>query len=119
MTRTDAPFHPLTDRRDFQDMTRSARRWSGSCFSLQSRASVHPDIFRLGLTASRKVGSAVIRNRAKRRLREIVRAQIKAGGPLKGHDLVIVARPATASAPYAQLQAELAQGLWHLGLLAR
>lgn len=56
---------------------------------------------RLGLTVSRRVGNAVVRNRIKRRLREIFR---RAGQSLpQGIDLVAVARPPAAQLPFAEL----------------
>ncbi len=56
---------------------------------------------RLGLTVSRRVGNAVVRNRIKRRLREIFR---RAGAALPpGIDLVAVARPPAASLDFAAL----------------
>ncbi len=65
---------------------------------------------RLGLTVSRKVGNAVVRNRAKRRLRETVRLMLKEQN-FSGFDLVIVARTASATAPFLQLGQELRRGL--------
>jgi ribonuclease P protein component len=53
----------------------------------------------IGFTATKKIGIAVIRNRARRRLREAVR-QIAPGLALAGVDYVFVARPATAEAPW-------------------
>lgn len=61
---------------------------------------------RLGLTVSRRVGGAVVRNRVKRRLREWFR-QHRSGCPA-GKDLVIIARPAAASISAADLARELA-----------
>lgn len=116
-------FHTLTDRRDFQNMARTAKRWSGSCFTLQARKTTPGQPLRYGLTASRKVGNAVVRNRAKRRFREVLRAEAKrcaaAGQPLAGHDIVIIARTCAASCDFAALQADFTRGLQHLGLLAR
>lgn len=56
---------------------------------------------RLGLTASTKIGGAVVRNRARRRLREVYRLhKDELSG---GWDIVLVARGRTASAPWREL----------------
>jgi len=80
----------------------------------QRPASGEPPI-RLGLTASRKVGNAVVRNRARRRLRELAR-QILPAHAAPGHDFVLVARAATAERPWAELLGDLAAALKRLGL---
>lgn len=61
---------------------------------------------RLGLAVSRKVGKAVVRNRVRRRLKEIFRLH-QAQFPGGGWDLVIVPRPVAAERDYATLRAEL------------
>ena len=65
---------------------------------------------RVGFTASHKVGNAVVRNRAKRRLRAAA-AQILAEQGNPGTDYVLIARGATAERPYAALVADLASAL--------
>ena len=61
---------------------------------------------RVGFTASRKVGNAVLRNRAKRRLRAAAAAVLpRFGRP--GTDYVLVARGETARRPFAELLADL------------
>ncbi len=70
---------------------------------------------RLGLTASRKVGNAVARNRARRRLREAARL-ILPRHARPGHDLVLVARGDTPSRPWDALVGDLTAGLKRLGL---
>ena len=57
---------------------------------------------RLGLTVSTKVGHAVVRNRARRRLREIYRLHEEQ--VLGGRDVVVVARVRAASSDYRQLE---------------
>ena len=73
------------------------------------------DQTRLGLTAGKKVGNAVCRNRAKRRLRELFRVMqpdIK-----KGYDICLVARTRTLSTPYDKLAADLKAALSELDLI--
>lgn len=69
---------------------------------------------RVGFTASRKVGNAVLRNRAKRRLRAAAAAILPRLGR-SGTDYVLVARGETASRPYAELLADLESAVRQLG----
>jgi ribonuclease P protein component len=59
-------------------------------------------LIRVGFTATRKIGGAVVRNRAKRRLREAARALIPLYGR-PGHDYVLVARGGVTTRPWARL----------------
>ncbi len=65
---------------------------------------------RVGFTASRKVGNAVVRNRAKRRLRAAA-AQLLAARGNVGTDYVLIARAATAERPFAALLDDLKSAL--------
>lgn len=69
------------------------------------------DLIRVGFTCSKKVGNAVARNRAKRRLREVARLILpEAGRP--GWDYVLVGRPeATAERDFAALLEDMRRAL--------
>jgi ribonuclease P protein component len=68
---------------------------------------------RIGFTASRKVGNAVLRNRAKRRLRAIA-AEVLPRNGRPGTDYVIVARATSSERRYADLVADLETALRQL-----
>jgi ribonuclease P protein component len=57
---------------------------------------------RVGFTATKKIGNAVTRNRAKRRLREVARAILPRHGR-PGYDYVFIARSSTALRPFEKL----------------
>jgi ribonuclease P protein component len=73
------------------------------------------DETRLGFTATKKIGNAVARNRAKRRLRAAARLHLGAN-PAPGHDLVLIARDSTGSCPFPVLLADLQSALRKAGV---
>jgi ribonuclease P protein component len=92
--------------REFREIGSSGRRYAASAFVLQVGAEkVGSGQARLGLTVSRKVGNAVVRNRVKRRIREWFRRDGRALVP--GRDLVVIARASAADLPGPALFAEL------------
>lgn len=97
----------LRQRADFLRAA-SARRQSAGSFLVQARDRGDDSaVTRVGFTASKKVGNAVLRNRAKRRLREIARDALPRLGRA-GWDYVLVARPgATITRDFAALRADL------------
>jgi ribonuclease P protein component len=68
---------------------------------------------RLGFTCSRKIGGAVARNRARRRLRAAADAVLRPGPA--GWDLVLVGRAATLERPFAALVGDLRTALARIG----
>lgn len=100
----------LLKRADFLRLARG-RKWASPGLVLQSAASPEPNEgIRVGFTATKKLGSAVVRNRVKRRLRELVRAVLPLYGNA-GHDYVLIGREATAERPFAALIEDLKQAL--------
>lgn len=102
----------LKNRPDFQRATGSPRvAMPGFILQMRKRAPDEAEGVRVGFTCSKKVGNAVARNRAKRRLREIARLALPDHGR-DGMDYVLVGRQsATASIPFSQLQADLIKAL--------
>jgi len=104
----------LRSPRDFQRVRAQGRRVSGALLLLGYVARGEPDnsgLTRIGFSVGRRVGGAVVRNRVKRRLREVMRRKLARIAP--GYDLVITARPGAADARMETLEQEVA------GLLAR
>ena len=103
----------LKKRRDFLAAAK-ARKWATPGFVLQGRRR-RPDEAadgpRVGFTASKKVGNAVKRNRAKRRLRALCDAVVpETARP--DWDYVLIARAeTTATRPFTTLRAELLQAM--------
>ena len=95
----------LRRRSEFLAAARGVRR-ARDAFVLQALPRPEPEraaTIGIGLTVTRKIGGAVVRNRARRRLREALRLMLP--GPARpGADYVVVARPAALTCPFAQLQ---------------
>jgi len=70
---------------------------------------------RLGYTVSKKLGHAVVRNRVRRRLREIYR--LNAASLSSGWDIVIVARARCVGAEYERMNASFLDACRKLGIL--
>jgi ribonuclease P protein component len=107
----------LLARREFDVVQRGGRRVSSRYFTLVGLPNaIGRD--RLGIVASRRVGSAVARNRAKRRLREVFRQRPGWTGvppPATGtFDLVAIARPDVTTAPLEAVEREFATALGKL-----
>jgi ribonuclease P protein component len=100
MPRFRADEHVRT-REDFERLYDGGRRLSGRLMTMFVGANGRPAA-RLGIAATRKMGGAVVRNRAKRLVRELFRHN----KPTGGIDVVIVARREMLDASYVILEAE-------------
>ncbi len=132
----DAPIGRLRRRREFLRVARGRRKWAAPGLVLQAREAAGDSDraraaasdsdraretagdaeARIGFTASRKVGNAVARNRAKRRLRAAA-GEVMPACAAPGLDYVIIARGATLTRCYSDLLADLKSALRRVGAL--
>ncbi len=98
----------LKDVDAFQRVYREGQSWATPLLVVRASPNGLPHS-RIGFTTSKRIGSAVVRNRVKRRLREAVRATLPQPAP--GWDVVLVAREASRNATFAQISQALRQGL--------
>ncbi|MCB2101344.1 MAG: ribonuclease P protein component [Rhodobacterales bacterium] len=111
----------LKRRSDFLRVARAGRKWAAPGLVLQVRPHRRDERFqgldpdhrpplRVGFTVSKKVGNAVVRNRARRRLRALAEALLPVHARA-GHDVVLIGRAATPTRPFAALEADLLAAL--------
>lgn len=114
----------LKRRAEFLQVAAANRKWVAPGLILQvRRQSIEPQTdkaaaatpVRVGFTASRKVGNAVKRNRARRRLRAVAE-DVLARHAEPGTDFVLIARAATVDRDFEALTADLIAGLKRLKL---
>ncbi|HXS07191.1 MAG TPA: ribonuclease P protein component [Rhizomicrobium sp.] len=101
----------LRKRADFLAAARHLRRVAGA-ITLEMAPTPDkarsPESLRLGFTASKKIGNAVARNRAKRRLRAAAYALLPLSGR-EGHDYVLIARQGILVRDFAALKDDIAE----------
>ena len=102
----------LTRQADFAMVRRKGRSWADGLLVLLARRN-SLDVTRFGFSVGKRTGNAVVRNRTKRRLREIVRDL-----PVQeGWDLVLIARKGAASVDYHGLSRSTTALLRRAGIL--
>ena len=112
MTEGLAARQRIRKKKDFLVLYKKGHRYKSRYFSLIYSTSALP-FSRVGVVASRKVGGAVIRNKAKRRMRDLFRRNRDLlGTPV---DVLIVAMPDMASATWAELREEFLRGVREVG----
>jgi ribonuclease P protein component len=98
---TFRPNEHVRRRADFEQIYESGARVSGRFMTVFASATREPTA-RLGIAATRKIGGAVVRNRAKRLVRELFRHH----KPAESLDVVVVPRREFLDAPYSTLERE-------------
>jgi ribonuclease P protein component len=114
----------LKRRREFLHVARAGRKWAAPGLVLQAidrhgaaagaRDADRGDDIRVGFTVTRKVGGAVVRNRARRRLRAAAEA-VMSRHAAAGHDYVVIGRAGTLRRPFPALVGDLETALRRLG----
>ena len=104
----------LTRPADFAALQASGTTRSHPLMTARFRRTGLDDV-RFGLSTGRALGGAVIRNRARRRLREAIRAMAPSFQP--GWDVLIIARPAVVQADHEALVGALSRVLRSGGVL--
>ena len=100
----------LINRSDYLSVAASKRRWVTPAFIIQAQMSPSPKDTNkspaVGYTASKKVGNAVMRNRARRRLKEVAKLVINSHDHA-GWRYVIIARQAAISSDFQKMIADM------------
>jgi len=125
-------FARIRRRRDFLATAAARRKWATAGMVVQVRrrnpGEADDDLVRIGFTTSRKVGNAVTRNRARRRLRACVDAVfsdivkpdiVKSGSVKSGLDIVIIGRARTVVRPFDALKDDFLKSLHKLDAVER
>lgn len=97
----------LRKRREFLSVQQSGKAHHGRYVVLVCAAGLG----RVGITVSKRVGNAVVRNRVKRRVREILRQDVLGSLSTQDRDIVVVAKSPSALATLPAMREEIL-GLW-------
>jgi len=108
--------HRLTEEAQFQAVRQQGRSWAHPLLILGVLAN-GSRLSRCGFVVGKKLGSAVIRNRARRRVREAVRRHFAQIRP--GVDLVWVVRPAVVTASFHAIEEAVVSLARRAGLIVR
>lgn len=113
-----AALERLKRRADFLRVADGRRKWVTPGLIVQTLPRAPADeagaAIRIGFTATRKIGNAVTRNRARRRLRAAA-GSVMTRHAAPGFDYVLIARADTPRRPYAALVGDLEAALRRLG----
>ncbi len=100
--------HRLLSNRQFRAVYDRGQKFNTPFFSAFFLSTEH-GLQRFGLTTTRKIGNAVLRNRCRRRLRELFRLRDLASLEGIGFDVVLNVKPTAATAKYPDIEAAFSQ----------
>ena len=103
-----SPLQVITRRADFVAANKGLRN-AKTGFVLLTRPNEGAGV-RYGVTVTKKIGNAVVRNRMKRRFRELLRAALASDG-LANHDHVLIGRAGGVERDFATMAEELGKAL--------
>jgi ribonuclease P protein component len=101
-----APPETFSQRADFLRLAARGKKFARPGFVMQVLRGEAEKPVRVGYTATKKIGNAVARNRARRRLKEAARLTL-AETPLPGVEIVLICRQETAQIRFETLRATL------------
>jgi ribonuclease P protein component len=104
----------ISKKKDYNNIYQTGRNYPGK-YMILLLANSEKENNRYGIIASKKIGNAVKRNKAKRRIRSIInnhKEKLK-----NNYDLVIIARPAINNASYTLINNEFLRIMRKAGLL--
>ncbi|MBB6634037.1 ribonuclease P protein component [Cohnella thailandensis] len=104
----------LRNRDDFNRIYRQGQSFANSQFVVYWRKWPETEQFRLGISASSKLGGAVVRNRLRRMIKEIVR--LNAGKINNGLDLILIVRKPALNLSYLEMEKSVLHVLRKAGL---
>jgi len=108
----------LRNRADFSKVYRTGKSFANSQFVVYVSKQRIADPFRCGISASKKIGNAVVRNRMRRVIKEIVRQlepKIAAHAPQV--DIIIIVRKPATSLSFSELEKSIQHVFKRAGLL--
>jgi ribonuclease P protein component len=106
------PARRIRRRAEFQRVFDAGRRAHGRYLTIIAAPAPGPDS-RIGIVASKKLGGAVVRNRAKRLIREVFRTQT---GPERASDLVVIPKPLALQVEVIEVVSDYKTALRRLSL---
>jgi ribonuclease P protein component len=105
----------LRKKQDFARVYRQGQSFANAQFVVYWRKQTTPGQFRVGVSASSKLGGAVVRNRIRRRVKEIVR--LNADKLQDAYDLILIVRKPALTLKYKEMEASVMHVLRRAGLL--